>query len=260
MICVLLFLGDRGDLCQLFMQQPVVLEAMQRVFACLLVTLLLGVTFSAGTFKAIDDDLRVEERRAVLCFGFCQQNILQGDFVFLTPFQQFAFEVHLLIGHLVQINEAMQDFFCEEILAVGISPVQIDGANECLERISGQIAVVHLVVLVAPDEFVEAYLSCQFAQRFALHNFAAGIRQKTFALAGEMVIYNLSHNSTQDSIAQELQPFVVEWCAALGVCQHRLMHQCFLIEADIVRVEPHHLTKSAIKLLFLAEGKLYRVY
>ena len=211
MICVLLFLGDRGDLCQLFMQQPVVLEAMQRVFACLLVTLLLGVTFSAGTFKAIDDDLRVEERRTV--FGLCliQQDIFKRDFMLLAPLQQFALEVHLLIGKFVDVYEALQNFLSDEGLAMLIPSVEIDSADERFEGIASKIAVVRLVVFVATNQLIETYLFRQFSQRCTLNNLTSCVRQETFALAGEMMEDDFAHNSTEDSISEELQAFVVDW-------------------------------------------------
>jgi hypothetical protein len=36
--------------------------------------------------------------------------------------------------------------------------------------------------------------------------------------------------------------------------EHRLVHQGFLIEAYLVRVEAQHITKSATKFPILAEG------
>ena len=42
--------------------------------------------------------------------------------------------------------------------------------------------------------------------------------------------------------------------------EHRLVHQRFLIDADVARIEAQHFMKNAIKLLILAERQPYRVY
>ena len=71
--------------------------------------------------------------------------------MFLTPLQQLAFEVHFLKGHLVQVYVMAQDSICEEVLTVSITSVNIYGADECFKRISRQVAVVRLIMVVALD-------------------------------------------------------------------------------------------------------------
>ena len=146
------------------MQFSVVLETVQRIFACLLLALFLGISSATSTFVPIDDDLCVEKRRSVFCLCFIQQNKFQGNLVFLTPLEDLTLEVLFLVGQLVNVYEAMQYLLRYKGFAVRISSVQIDGANECLERISREVAVVHLVVLVAPDKFVEADFCSQLAK------------------------------------------------------------------------------------------------
>ena len=71
---------------------------------------------------------------------------------------------------------------------------------------------------------------------------------------------DFAHDSTEHRIAEELQTLIVDRRTALGMSSHRLVHQGFLIEAYLVRIEAQHVMKSAIKLLVLAEREPYRVY
>ena len=242
------------------MQLPVVLEAVQGVSAGFLMTLFLGVAFAASTFCAVNDDLRVEERRTV--FGLCliKQDIFERDFVLLAPLQQLALEVHLLIGKFVDVYEAMHYLLPDEGLAMTVPSVEINSADECFEGVACEVAVVRLVLFVATNQLVETNLCRQSSQRLALNDFAACVCQEAFSLAREVMIDNLAYDSIQHSISEELQAFIVDWRAALGMSCHRLVHQGFLIEAYLVRIEAQHIMKSAIKLLVLAERKPYRVY
>ena len=178
----------------------------------------------------------------------------------LAPFQQFALEVHFLIGHFVDVDEAMQYLICYKAFTNGIAPVQIDGTDECFKCVSSKVAVVRLVMFVSPNQFVEPNLSCQLSKRLALHDFATRIGQEALALARKMVIDDLANDSPQHSIAQEFEPLVVELRPAFPVSMHRLVHQSFLIETNVVGIESQHIIKSATKLLLLPERKLYRVY
>ena len=141
----------------------------------------------------------------------------------LAPFKEFALEVHLLTGNLVDVYVAMQYLFYDEALAAGIPSVQIDSTYERLECITCQIAVVRLVVVVTADELVETYLYCQLAERFSLDNLATSVRQEAFTLAWKMMEDYFTHYGVQDSIAQELQTFIVERRPALGMGKHRLV-------------------------------------
>ena len=258
---LLIVYGTREGLFhQFIMQLPVVLESMQSVSAGFLMALFLGVAFAASTFCTVDDDLRVEERRTV--FGLCliQQDIFERDFMLLAPLQQLALEVHLLIGKLVDVYEAMHYLLPDEGLAMTVPSVEINSADECFEGVACEIAVVRLVVFVATNQFVETNLCRQSSERLALNDFAACVCQEAFSLAREVMIDNLAYNSIQHGIAKELETLVVDRCAAFFVGEHRLVHQRFLIEAYLVRIEAQHITKGATKLLVLAERKPYRVY
>ena len=75
-----------------------------------------------------------------------------------------------------------------------------------------------------------------------------------------MVKDYLAYDCTQHGITQKLQSLVIDRCPAFCMCKHRFVHQRFLIESNVMRIEPQHITKSATKRLFFAKRKLYRVY
>ena len=110
------------------------------------------------------------------------------------------------------------------------------------------------------DEFVEAYLSCKLTESLSLNYFATSVRQEAFPLTREVMIDNLAYDSTQDGIAKELEALVVQAVPFFVLGEHRLVHQRFLIDADVARIEAQHFMKNAIKLLILAERQPYRVY
>lgn len=234
-------------------QLSVVLEAMQGVAACFLMTFLLRIAFAASAFVAVDGNFCIEEWRTVFRLCLVEEDVLQRDLMFLTPFQQFALEVNLLISQFVDVYEAMHYLLANEGLAMPIASVEIDGTDEGLESVAGKVAVVRLVVFVLTDKLVESYLRCQPSERFSLHNLASGIGEEAFSLFREMVEDYLAYNRVEHGIAKELEPLVVERRATLGLSEHRLVHQGFLIEAYLMRVEAQHITKSATKFPILAE-------
>lgn len=111
-----------------------------------------------------------------------------------------------------------------------------------------------LVVFVLADKLVESYLRCEPSERLSLHNLASCIGEEAFSLLWKVVEDYLTYNGIEHSITKKLEPLVVEGRAALGMSKHRLMHQGFLIEAYLVRIEAQHITKSATKFPILAEG------
>ena len=199
------------------MQLLVMLEAMQGILAGLLVAFLLGIAFATGTLLASNDNLRVEERRAVFGLGLVEQDKLQRDFVLLAPFQQLALEVHFLIRQLVYVDELPHYLPFDEPLAVAVATVKVDGTDEGFECVACEVAVVHVVMFVLADKLVESYLNGQLSKRLPLYYLAAGIGQEAFPLAWEVVKDYLADDGIEHGIAQKFQPFVVEGNAALYI-------------------------------------------
>ena len=163
--------------------------------------------------------------------------VFQAYPVFLAPLYQFALEVHLLVGHLVQVDDARQDAILHKLHAGVVAAVQIDGAHQCLEGVASHVVVVCLGVGVGTNQFHDAHLLCQFVQCFALHQFASGVGEKALALAFKVAINDISHHCVKDGIAQKLQSLIVQ-CLALGhLSGHALVHQCQLVIADVAGIE-----------------------
>ena len=209
---------------------------------------------------SVDNNLCIEERRTVFCLCLVEQDILERDLMFLTPLQQLALEIHFLVSQFVDVDKASHYLLLDEGLAMAVSSVKVDGTDEGFEGIARKIAVVRLVMFVSADEFVETYLCSKSSERFPLHNLASSIRQEAFSLTREVMIDNLAYDSTQDGIAKELEALVVQAVPFFVLGEHRLVHQRFLIDADVARIEAQHFMKNAIKLLILAERQPYSVY
>lgn len=172
----------------------------------------------------------------------------------LAPFQQFTFEVHLLVGQLVDIYEAVYYLLADESLAVPVASVEIDSANEGFESVASKVAIVCLIMLGSANELVETYFRSKSPERFSLHYLASGVGEETFSFLGKVMEDYLAYYCIENGIAKELKAFVVKGCATLGMSEHRLVHQGFLIEAYLVGIEAQHITKSATKFPILAEG------
>ena len=63
---------------------------------------------------------------------------------------------------------------------------------------------------VALDEVGQSHLVGQFAECLAADQLRAGVGEETLALAFEVIEDDMSHGGIEDSIAQKLQPFVVQ--------------------------------------------------
>lgn len=245
---------------QLLAQAVIGSQAMQCVLARILVTLLFGIALASAALLSADEYLCAEIWRAVLHLALGEKNKLKWSPVLLTPLEQLALEVHFLTRHLVNVEEARQYALDDELLAVSISPIEVDCPHEGLECVSRKITIMHLAPAIAPDELVEPYFHSKSAERLALHYLASGVGEKAFAPQGKVMEDDFADDSIQHGIPQKLQPFVVELRTLIGVSRHRFVHQGLLIEANVSGIKAKHIAKDAIKFLFLAEREPYRVY
>lgn len=242
------------------MQPAIIVQSMESIFTRFLVTLLLGVTFSAAAFLAVDDDHAIKKRRTIVGTSFIQKDKFEFHLILLAPFQQLALEIHFLLGQPLYVEQMSQYAIIHETPAIGIAAVKVDCTDKCLESIASQVAVVRMRAFMVLHEFVKAYLHSKSPESLALHYLAARIGQETLSLAWETVKYRFAYNSIKHRIAEKLQSLVVYQLATLLACSHRFVQQCLMIKTDIARIETQHITKSAIKRLFLAEWQPYRVY
>ena len=88
---------------------------------------------------------------------------------------------------------------------------------------------------------LQSHLFCQFTQSVTTDELRTGVGQETLTLAREMVVDDMSDNSIEQGIAQELQTLIVQRPALLVTTTYALVHQRLLVITDVVRVETHHL-------------------
>ena len=220
------------------LESLVLLEDDEALLCRRLLALLLGVAPSTATFQSFYHHHGVENVSPVLVGGLVQVLEVKANAVLLAPFQQFALEVHLLVGHLVHVDDVVEDALLHELHAAFVAKVQVDGTHESLEGIAGHVAVVTVVLLlVGLDEAVQANLHGQLAQRLALNQLAAGIGEEPLTLVFKMTVHHVAHYGIQDGIAQKLHTFVVLVPSVLALYRHGLVKECLFIVGDILGVE-----------------------
>ena len=109
------------------------------------------------------------------------------------------------------------------------------------------------------DESRQPHLVGQPAQRFPAYQFRAGVSQEPLALTLEVPVDDVSHDSIEQRVAQELQPLVVHGASLFVATADALVHQCLFIVGNGVRVESDDVVQRSIKLLFLSERELNAV-
>ena len=92
---------------------------------------------------------------------------------------------------------------------------------------------------VRQDELRYAHLLSQTVQGLTLHELGACVGEEAFPLAGEMAIDDVAHGSVEHSVAQKLQALVVHGLALGVALEQALVHECKLVERDVVRVDPY---------------------
>ena len=130
--------------------------------------------------------------------------------ILLTPFYQFRFEINLLPRYLLQIQVLIDDAFFHELLARTIATIQINGTYQRLESIATHIAVVRRLFGGIDYHLIESNLYRHPVQRITLHYLRASVCKKALSLTLEFLINDIGYYSIQDSVAQELQAFVVK--------------------------------------------------
>ena len=138
-----------------------------------LLTLLLGVALSVADGDVFDEDYATEHGAVAVAVFQLFHAVVGLDAVFLRPFEELALEVDFLVGQSVDVDEAAEDALLDEPLAEGVAAVQVDGADEGLEGIAADVAVVRARAGAALYEAVEAQFLGQAVERGALYDLAA---------------------------------------------------------------------------------------
>ena len=104
-----------------------------------------------------------------------------------------------------------------------------------------------------------SHLIGQAVERLALHKFGAGIGEKALALAGKVLVNDISYDGIQYGISQKLKSLIIHGSPFSVAPCHTLVHEGQLIVADVVGIEPYDMIQRRIKLLFLAEREPYLI-
>ena len=105
--------------------------------------LFLAIALADFSFQlALKEDAIGEFRVPVLVLFLFEQFEVQFHAVLLAPLDELRLEVHLLVCHLVNVEQLLQDALLHEAHAGIVATVQIDGTHQGLERISTHVAVV----------------------------------------------------------------------------------------------------------------------
>ena len=125
-----------------FYEEGVATETGEGIARSTLLAFLLGVTAALACGESFEQDGAIEERTVVLLVkGFFVLEI-HLHAVLLRPLEEFTLEVDLLVGHVFDVEQAAHDFVLNEPLASLVAAVEIDSADEGLEGIATDIAIV----------------------------------------------------------------------------------------------------------------------
>ena len=218
-------------------------------------TFLFRETLTFTSRNTFNNHRCVERRTRVACIVYAIVYEIEMNAILLFPFQQFTFEIHLLVSHGVEIKHSTDDAFFYELESISETTVKIDGTHQCLKTISFEIRVVRASVSLTLYQAVDAKFFRQFAERLARHDFRACIGEKSFAFIGILAINNVAHHSFQHGIAEKFQAFVVERLIArlFRAIFVRFMGKSCAIQVNVVRTEAHYLVESGAKLLVFTE-------
>lgn len=217
------------------------------LFGSKLLALLLGVSESRACLYALNAYAATE------CGTIGPYDILvhQLELYFvlrlLTPLYELALEIIILLGYLLYIYMFPYDTFLEETVTVGISTVEIDGSNQCLESIARDEAVVCAVDVGRLYEFHQTCLLGYAVKAATLHNLTAHRGEKPLLFLGEVVIQDIAYYSFDDCVAQVLQTLVVFLLFLWTIMIERTMYECLTIHGDVAGIESEYLVETASK-------------
>ena len=202
-----------------------------------LLALLLGVAEASAKLHTLDAHATAEGG-AVGAYGVLIDKLKHdGKLRLLAPLDELALVVHLLVGYLIEVEQAMEDALVDELHATGIATVEIDGTDEGFKGISTHVAIVAGTGDGGLDKFVEANLYGYAVECIALHHLRAGVSEKSFAFTLKMMIHQVAYDGSQDGIAQKLQALVVHTLAISRAGVHRLVHQRLLVVVQMAGIE-----------------------
>ena len=178
----------------------------------------------------------MEELCAVVFVGFLFEFVFSQDAVFLRPFKEFALEVHFLVGHAVDVEQAADDAFLDKPLAVVVATVEVNSAHKRFKGVSADVVAARSRLSRRLDEAVGR----EFVERRALHDFAARAGEETLTFARVAVVDDVAHNGFEDGIAKIFQTLVVDRFTSAVAVALRFVGQCGAVKFKIVWIKSEY--------------------
>ena len=171
-----------------------------------------GESVALSAIDAFDDDARDELGGGAVAEHLLREHFkLDGELVFLAPFDEFALVVFFLLRHFVDVDEAAEDDVAHEFLADGIAAVEVEGSEEGFEGIAVHVTVVgRRDGAFVQDEFVEPDLHGELVEGVAAHEFAAQGGEVAFLLVGVALVEQVGDDGAEDGVAEVFEPLVVD--------------------------------------------------
>ena len=227
----------------------------KRIFGSRLMTFLFGESLTFTSWNTFNNHCCVERRTRAVRIVSATIYEIEVNAILLFPFQQFTFEIHLLVSHGVEVKYSTDDAFFYELKSISETTVKINGTHQRLKTISFEVWVVRASVCLTLYQAVDAKFFRQFSERLTWHYFRACVGEKSFAFVGILTINNVTHHSFQHGIAEKFQTFVVERLVTrlFRAIFVRFMGKSCAIQVNVVRTEAHDLVESGAELLVFAE-------
>ena len=142
------------------------------LFGGVLLALFLGVAEARAALDALDAHTGAEGG------AIGAYDVLIGELkgylilCLLTPLDELALEVVVLLGYLIKLYVCAYDALCEEAVAVGVATVEVDGTYQGFEGVAWDETVVCVVDMGRLYELYQAYLLGYAVEAAALHYLA----------------------------------------------------------------------------------------
>ncbi len=126
-----------------FLQISVTFDACVGLLCRVLVTLFFAVSIACSAGHSFDEHRGMEEGYVVLLLAL-SRFLAESEFVlmFLTPLDNSALVVLFLFLHLFDVDDLAKDFLVEELVAVVVTTVYVDGSDEGFEGVAAHETVV----------------------------------------------------------------------------------------------------------------------
>jgi len=182
---------------------------------------------------------------------------LDGDPVLLGPLDKAGLEVLLGLDQIVEVEALFYQAVDDKSAAALVALIQVHGADECLQRIAADVAVVGRRVHHGPHVAVEVQRVADAVEALALDDLGARGGQEALVLGGVSLVEEIGDYGVEDGVAQVFQPLVIGPASVGHLHGLGTVYHGQLVELDVVRIVAGGSMNKNIKLLILDEKELY---